>query len=198
MNKSHKNSGSKNYRKKQNRSRPQRYNEHRSLAERASDLAISSSGSDSSSQSDDDEQNEGSPPQFKIAMWGKSIVWWTRNTNFWHVMTYRAELSLRSFHYLHWTDLNQCDPKKCSGRKLARYGLIDNLRLGQRFPGLVLSPVGTNCVSPADRDIIESFGLAVVDCSWAKLDETPFDRMRSNHPRWDTHLTVEWSIEWQT
>lgn len=80
-------------------------------------------------------------------------------------------------------DLNQCDPKKCSGRKLARHNLITTLRLGQRFPGLVLTPVGINCVSPSDKDIIEASGLAVVDCSWAKLDETPFNRMKTPHPR---------------
>ncbi|CAK1552873.1 unnamed protein product [Leptosia nina] len=80
-------------------------------------------------------------------------------------------------------DLNHCDPKKCSGRKLLRHNLIKSLKLGQRFQGLVLSPVGTQCVSPNDKDIIIKYGLAVIDCSWAKIDETPFTRMKSPHPR---------------
>lgn len=80
-------------------------------------------------------------------------------------------------------DFNQCDPKKCSGRKLARCSLIKNLKIKQKFPGLVLTPTGTRCVCPTDKDIIKDKGLAVVDCSWARINETPIAQLKSGHPR---------------
>ncbi len=54
---------------------------------------------------------------------------------------------------------------------------------------LLLSPPNTliwmnfQCVSPADVEIITTHGIAVVDCSWAKLDETPFSKMKTSNPR---------------
>ena len=80
-------------------------------------------------------------------------------------------------------DLGQCDPKKCSGRKLSRLGFVQELSISQRFSGLILSPMGEKSVSYEDRDIVSSRGIAVIDCSWAKLDSTPFSKLKGSHPR---------------
>jgi pre-rRNA-processing protein TSR3 len=44
-------------------------------------------------------------------------------------------------------------------------------------------PKGTQPVSPADRDVIAQAGVAVVECSWARLDDVPFAKLRSPHER---------------
>ncbi|GAA6059296.1 hypothetical protein JCM10212_006689 [Sporobolomyces blumeae] len=80
-------------------------------------------------------------------------------------------------------DFDHCDPKRCSGKKLARLQLMQDLRVGQRFQGIVMSPKGTQVVSPQDREIVETMGVAVVECSWARLDEIPFQKIRSPHER---------------
>ncbi|KAF8492138.1 hypothetical protein JB92DRAFT_3004342 [Gautieria morchelliformis] len=80
-------------------------------------------------------------------------------------------------------DFDHCDPRRCSGKKLSRLGLIKALRVGQRFHGIVVTPEGREPVSPSDREIITEAGLAVVECSWARLNDVPFSKIRSPHER---------------
>ncbi|XXG64854.1 hypothetical protein AAC387_Pa05g2697 [Persea americana] len=80
-------------------------------------------------------------------------------------------------------DFGQCDVKKCTGRKLSRFGLLKELRVSNGFGGIVLSPVGKQCVSKEDSLLIKRKGLAVVDCSWARLNDVPFVKLRCPAPR---------------
>ena len=52
--------------------------------------------------------------------------------------------------------------------------VVQELRLGVSFPGIILSPMGKACVSREDKDLIAVKGLAVVDCSWNRLEDVPF------------------------
>jgi pre-rRNA-processing protein TSR3 len=76
-------------------------------------------------------------------------------------------------------DFGQCDAKRCTGRKLARLGLIQTIQLGVPFKGLILSPEGRSTVSAADRDIVSAHGISVIDCSWALVDGLPYNKMKA-------------------
>jgi pre-rRNA-processing protein TSR3 len=102
-------------------------------------------------------------------------------------------------------DFDHCDPRRCSGKRLARQHIITELRIGSRFRGIVLSsvfffvfcsrraldniylpesrPKAIQVLSPADKGIIDKSGLAVVECSWARLSEIPFSKIASPHER---------------
>jgi ribosome biogenesis protein Tsr3 len=52
---------------------------------------------------------------------------------------------------VHVLDFGQCDGKKCTGKKLSRLHVLKELRMGQGWNGLILSPTGAQAVSPSDR-----------------------------------------------
>ena len=62
----------------------------------------------------------------------------------------------------------QCDPKRCTGLKLKRHGLARVVTSIKFLPrrAIVLNPFGEIAFSPADRQRIQNFGLAALDCSW--------------------------------
>lgn len=98
-------------------------------------------------------------------------------------------------------DFDHCDPKRCSGKKLERLGYITNLRVGQKFQGVVVSPNGKGFVCPDDKNIVEENGAAVVECSWARLDEVPFSKIGGRHERLLPYLvaanTVNYGRPWK-
>lgn len=74
-------------------------------------------------------------------------------------------------------DFQHCDPKRCSGKKMARVGLMRTLKIGQKFSGVVITPNARIPVSPADSATVASAGAAVVECSWARVAEVPFSKI---------------------
>jgi len=75
--------------------------------------------------------------------------------------------------HLYAYDAGQCDPKKCTAKKLARFGLITSVNVMRKIPykTIVLVPIADKALSPADREFTNS--VTVFDCSWKKI--APFE-----------------------
>ncbi len=66
---------------------------------------------------------------------------------------------------------NECDRKKCTALKLARFNLlkiVPKIR-GRNYNAIFLNPFSTKIINDSDREIILKYGLIVVDCSWKKI-----------------------------
>lgn len=71
---------------------------------------------------------------------------------------------------------NQCDPKKCTGKKLARFGLAELVRDRRSLPrgALLLNPFAKEVLSRQDAG---ARALCVLDCSWAHAQEVFASRL---------------------
>jgi pre-rRNA-processing protein TSR3 len=98
-------------------------------------------------------------------------------------------------------DLGHCDPKRCSGKKLMKLGMMRDLHMGQKHSGVIITPNGRQVVSPADRELMDQYGAAVVECSWARTQEVPWSKVGGKCERLLPYLvaanTVNYGKPWR-
>lgn len=65
-----------------------------------------------------------------------------------------------------------CNPKRCSARRLARFGMVEQVdRLG-RLPkkAILLDPFAKKALSAEDTEQATSRGICFLDCSWEQAE----------------------------
>ena len=74
---------------------------------------------------------------------------------------------------------DQDDPKKCTAKRLEKFGLARNYNKISHLPprGIVLDPFSDKVLSPEDSILGEVGGLVGVDCSWNLAVDT-FAKLR--------------------
>ncbi|MCL2134000.1 MAG: DUF367 family protein [Candidatus Bathyarchaeota archaeon] len=74
----------------------------------------------------------------------------------------------------------QDDPKKNTALRLSRRGFVRIVKKIRFLPkrAIVLNPFSTIAFSPADRDRLENFGLAALDCSWEQAQKVLGEHVR--------------------
>jgi pre-rRNA-processing protein TSR3 len=69
---------------------------------------------------------------------------------------------------------NEDDPKKCSAKKLARFGYVQlEMKIGHTPKNaILLNPFAEKSISMEDREIAEKSGILAVDCSWENAEKS--------------------------
>lgn len=79
--------------------------------------------------------------------------------------------------------------------------MMRDLHLGQRHNGVIITPNGKQTISPADREVMDQFGAAVVECSWARTQEVQWNKVGGKCERLLPYLvaanTVNYGKPWR-
>ena len=67
---------------------------------------------------------------------------------------------------------NEDDPKKCSARKLHKFGFVKLETNIKKIPkcAIILSPFAEKSISKEDLDTARKNGIIAVDCSWKNVE----------------------------
>ena len=71
-------------------------------------------------------------------------------------------------------DACECDPKRCTARRLARMGLATDVPRIKLLPrgALLLDPFAQKALSAEDVPVAQVRGIVVLDCSWHTAEDT--------------------------
>jgi len=62
---------------------------------------------------------------------------------------------------------HECEPQKCTARKMERFGFAVKYRRARNC--VLLTPYAQVALSPQDRERCLRYGIVVMDCSWKKI-----------------------------
>jgi len=92
-------------------------------------------------------------------------------------------------------DKCQCDPKKCTAKRMMKFGLAKDADIRSIPRGsVILSPFAEQALSPADREHAVRNALVVMDLTWTNIDEFP--RMKGMNERALPFLIASNPVNW--
>ena len=91
-------------------------------------------------------------------------------------------------------DKCQCDPKKCTAKRMLKFGVAKEVAVPKIPKGsVILSPFAEQALSPADRAYAAK-GLVVMDLTWTNIDDFP--RPKGMNERALPYLIASNPVNW--